>query len=82
MDCSPTRGQTSTVSSGPCLADADRLDRMTDLSLRCPRCKQNFSDTDADRLADSLIAHLEQEHGHAPPREHVLSRIERRNSDA
>jgi len=52
---------------------------MTNLALRCPRCKQDFSDDDADRLADDLIAHLELEHGHAPPREHVLHRIERNN---
>lgn len=52
---------------------------MSELSLHCPRCKSPFSGFDADELADSLIAHLEQEHGHAPPREHVLSRIERNN---
>ena len=58
----------------------DHTGGMTALSLHCPRCKVPFSGTDADELADSLIAHLEQEHGHAPPREHVLSRIERRNA--
>jgi len=54
---------------------------MPDMTLRCPRCKQVFSNTDADALADTLMAHLEQEHGHAPPREHVMSRIERHNAD-
>jgi uncharacterized C2H2 Zn-finger protein len=53
---------------------------MTNLALRCPRCKQTFAEDDADRLADALIAHLEDEHGHAPPREHVLDRIERNNA--
>jgi uncharacterized C2H2 Zn-finger protein len=53
---------------------------MAYLSLRCPRCKQQFSELGADELADALIAHIEQEHGHAPPREHVLMRIERHNS--
>jgi hypothetical protein len=52
---------------------------MTDFSLRCPRCKEGFSGADADRLADALIAHLEEAHGHAPPREHVMARIERQN---
>jgi len=53
---------------------------MTTLALRCPRCKQMFTDEDADQLADALVAHVEEAHGHAPPREHVLSRIERHNS--
>ena len=50
---------------------------MDDLALWCPRCKQTFTGDNADQLADSLVAHVEQEHGHAPPREHVLARIER-----
>ena len=53
---------------------------MTGFSLRCPRCKQTFSSDDADQLADALVSHVEAEHGHAPPREHVLARIERHNS--
>lgn len=64
---------------GSGLTGAATLDGMTGLSLRCPRCKQTFSGTDADELADLLIAHLEHQHGHAPPREHVMSRIERQN---
>lgn len=52
---------------------------MAELSLRCPRCKAPFVGDDADSLADLLIAHVDVEHGHAPPREHVLSRIERHN---
>lgn len=55
---------------------------MAHLSLRCPRCKQQFAGVDADELADAIIAHVEQAHGHAPPREHVLARIERHNSSA
>ena len=52
---------------------------MPELVLHCPRCKQMFTDEDADQLADALISHLNSEHGHAPPREHVLARIERHN---
>jgi len=52
---------------------------MDDLALRCPRCTKAYSGDDADELADALLAHVEQDHGHAPPREHVLARIERRN---
>lgn len=55
------------------------LEHMTELTLRCPRCKETFASDDADRLADALLAHLEDAHGHAPPREHVLARIERHN---
>jgi uncharacterized C2H2 Zn-finger protein len=51
--------------------------RMDDFVVRCPRCRQSFSSGDADQLADALITHVEKEHGHAPPREHVLARIER-----
>jgi hypothetical protein len=53
---------------------------MSDLSLRCPRCKEDFSGSDAEQLADALMAHLEEVHGHAPPREHVLARISKRNA--
>jgi uncharacterized C2H2 Zn-finger protein len=53
---------------------------MTGLMLRCPRCKQTFSSDDADQLADVLVDHVEQEHGHAPPREHVLARIEQQDT--
>ena len=57
-----------------------RLDLMGELILRCPRCRQTYSNADADQLADTLIAHLERDHGHAPPREHVMARIERHNA--
>ncbi len=50
---------------------------MDDFIVRCPRCRQIFSSGNADQLAAALIAHVEDEHGHAPPREHVLARIER-----
>jgi predicted small metal-binding protein len=52
---------------------------MTDFTVHCPRCKQHLSGDDADRLADALLDHVQQEHGHAPPREHVLARIERQD---
>ncbi len=52
---------------------------MDDFTLRCPRCKQTFSSDDSEQLADAMLAHVDQEHGHAPPREHVLARIERHN---
>ena len=47
--------------------------------LSCPRCKRPFSSDNADHLADALLAHLKADHGHAPPREHVLARVERHN---
>lgn len=52
---------------------------MDGFALPCPRCRQIFSSANADDLADALVAHVEREHGHAPPREHVLARIERHN---
>ena len=50
---------------------------MTGFTVHCPRCKLTFSADDADELADALLDHVEKEHGHGPPREHVLARIER-----
>ena len=55
---------------------------MEDFALRCPRCKQGFTSDNTDQLADTLIAHVKQKHGHAPPREHVQARIERHNQGA
>jgi hypothetical protein len=52
---------------------------MDAFALSCPRCKKPFSSDDADHLADTVLAHLKADHGHAPPREHVLARIERHN---
>lgn len=52
---------------------------MAELSFHCPRCKTPFSGTNAEALTDDVIAHLEADHGHAPPRDHVLARIERHN---
>jgi uncharacterized C2H2 Zn-finger protein len=52
---------------------------MDDLTLRCPRCKQTFTGNNPNLLADTVITHVEKEHGHAPPRDHVLARIERHN---
>lgn len=52
---------------------------MDDFALRCPRCQQAFTSDNADHLADTLIAHVEQKHGHVARREHVLARIERHN---
>jgi uncharacterized C2H2 Zn-finger protein len=57
-----------------------RLADMTSFTMHCPRCKETFSTDDADVLADALVDHVEREHGHAPPREHVLARIERQNA--
>lgn len=52
---------------------------MDKFALRCPRCWEAFTGDDADELAGRLITHVEQKHGHSPPREHVLARIERHN---
>lgn len=57
-----------------------RLIGMADVTMRCPRCKETLTSDDAERLADALVSHVAQEHGHAPPREHVLARIERERS--
>jgi hypothetical protein len=51
------------------------------LSMHCPRCKHPMAADDADALADLMVAHLGEAHDHAPPREHVLARITRLNSD-
>lgn len=61
------------------LGRADETADMAKPSLKCPRCKQQFTESNADALADALVTHIDQEHGHAPPREHVLARIERHN---
>lgn len=53
------------------------LVRMESYALRCPRCKRTLTGHDPELLADELIAHAEQDHGHAPPREHVVARVER-----
>ena len=52
------------------------------VSMRCPRCKQSLDAGDPDALADDVLHHLEEQHGHAPPREHVLARIAQQNPEA
>ena len=52
---------------------------MDGYTLACPRCQQTFAQDSVDRLVDELLAHLEHQHGHAPPREHVVARVERHN---
>jgi predicted small metal-binding protein len=52
------------------------------VSMRCPRCKQPLEADDRDVLADDMVAHLRDVHGHEPPREHVLARIARQIDDA
>ena len=51
------------------------------ISMRCPRCKHALDADDADALADDMLAHLREVHGHEPPREHVLARIAQQNQD-
>lgn len=46
------------------------------LSMGCPRCKQLVTGHSEDLLADAMLDHL-AEHGHRPPRDHVLARIQR-----
>lgn len=48
----------------------------TQLTMRCPRCKQIVTAGTEDLLADTMLDHL-SEHGHQPPRDHVLARIQR-----
>jgi hypothetical protein len=47
-------GRGGSVGSHPNRAAAARLADMTDLTLRCPRCKRTFSGDHADQLADAL----------------------------
>jgi hypothetical protein len=78
---SPNKAR-SRRSVAPCLlaSDAPRCnDRDVPVSMRCPRCKYPLEAADPDALADALLAHLRDAHGHEPPREHVLARIERQN---
>ena len=52
---------------------------MDGYTVRCPRCKETFVHDSVDELVDELLAHVERQHGHAPPREHALARVERHN---
>jgi hypothetical protein len=52
---------------------------MDGFRLACPRCGQTFAQDTVDPLVDELLAHLEDRHGHRPPREHVIARVERHN---
>lgn len=52
------------------------------VEMRCPRCKQPLGAGDVEALADVVLGHLREAHRHAPPREHVLSRITRLNDGA
>ena len=47
--------------------------------MRCPRCKLDLTAGDVEALTDVMLEHLQTEHGHQPPREHVIARIRRRN---
>ena len=47
-------------------------------AMRCPQCKLDLTAVDDEALADAMMTHL-LEHGHQPPREHVLARIRRHN---
>ena len=48
---------------------------MDEFAVRCPRCKRTFTGDEREQLADTLIEHLAQEHGHSPPRDHVVARV-------
>ena len=49
--------------------------------MHCPRCKQPFDADAPEALADAMLAHLRDVHGHEPPRDHVLARIARQNPE-
>lgn len=51
-----------------------------EVEFRCPRCKEPLVGPNVDELADAVMAHLETKHGHTPPRAHVLTRLQRRNT--
>ena len=59
------------------MTSAEDTVHMDGYRLRCPRCKQTFVGDSVDQLVDELLAHVEDQHGHAPPREHVVARVER-----
>jgi hypothetical protein len=49
------------------------------MTMTCHNCDETLQAPSEDELADLAIAHAQQ-HGHTPPREHVLARIRRANS--
>ena len=48
--------------------------------MYCSRCKVELAAEDPEALADQVLDHLRETHGHVPPREHVLARIDEQNS--
>jgi predicted small metal-binding protein len=50
--------------------------------MRCPRCKHSLQAGSPEALADDMLAHLRDAHGHEPPREHVLARIALQRQEA
>ena len=51
------------------------------LTLTCHSCDETMEARTEEELADLASAHAQQ-HGHTPPREHVLARIRRHNPQA
>jgi predicted small metal-binding protein len=43
---------------------------------QCPRCGAEFAGDDKDAVADSVIAHAKEEHGHSLARDVVLAHLE------
>lgn len=52
------------------------------MSMPCPRCKGSIAGPDEESLADAMLEHLQGEHGHQPPHDHVLARIRRHGRTA
>ena len=48
----------------------------TDYDQICPRCGDQFSDADADRLADRVVEHARVKHSHALDRQVVLAHLQ------
>ena len=42
----------------------------------CPRCGREFAGDDKDVVADAVIAHAKDDHGHSLDREIVLAHLE------
>jgi hypothetical protein len=46
-----------------------------DFSQLCPRCGDEFTDTDPDRVADRVVAHARDAHQHRLERRVVLAHL-------
>ncbi|WP_414654848.1 DUF1059 domain-containing protein [Iamia sp.] len=45
----------------------------------CPRCGEEFAGDDRDSVADQVVAHATDDHGHALDRDIVLAHLDGRH---